>query len=101
LAAQAPGETAVRRMQVQYPQRPGAGNGESVTCAGRRRDEASGPEAVHLVARREVALALEDEKRIGEVVVRVRVDALELRKERHLEDRQLVELALDQVRRRL
>ena len=55
----------------------------------------------HLFGGREVALAVEDEEGVDEVVVRVRVDAFELGHERHLEDGKLGQLALDQVRGRL
>ena len=52
----------------------------------------------HLIADEKVRLALEDEESVDEVVMGMRVDALEFGREGHLEERQLRQLGLDQMR---
>jgi len=71
---------------------------EAVAGAGRRRQKRARAGPPYLVADHEVGLAGEHVKRVDEVVMRMGVDALELRAEGHLDHGELGQLGLDAVR---
>lgn len=97
LGTQAAGEAGVGGMKVEHAQRVGTRIGEPVPGARRRREKRPRAGALYVVADDEVHLALENEKGVDKVVMRMRVDALEFGLEGHFEDRQLGQFGLDQV----
>ena len=98
LAPQPADETGVGRMEVEDAQVRRSRVREAVAGAGRRREERARAGPPHLVADHEVGLAGEHVKRVDEVVMRMGVDALELRAEGHLDHGELGQLGLDAVR---
>jgi hypothetical protein len=71
-------------MDVQHAELLVADDAKAVHDAGRRSDVRAWPEPEGLVPDQELGLAFEDVERVGLVVVRVRVDALEVRPEPEL-----------------
>jgi len=99
--AEAVQEAAGRCVQVEEADRLRPGVAEAVHRPGRRGDERPRPGDTRLVSDVELNLALEDVEAVGVVWVRVRVDALELGTERHLDRGELRQVAEDPVRARL
>src|SRR5207249_3693522 len=83
---------------VENSERVWARVGEPMASPGWRGEERAWAGPPHLIADEKVRLALEDEESVDEVVMGMRVDALEFGREGHLEERQLRQLGLDQMR---
>ena len=71
------------------------GDREAVTNSGRCRDPASAPRAPHLIADRELDLALEDIERVDVILVDVGLDRPEAGLAPELEHLELAALVLD------
>jgi hypothetical protein len=101
IRAQAVDEAARRRVEVEEPNRLRAGDAKAVDGTARRGDEGSWACDARLVADPELDVAFEDVERVDVVGVGVRVDALELGLEGHVDGSQLRQVAEDPMRARL
>ena len=94
-APQQPDETRPGSVDVQEPRPARARNRKAVPHARRGGDEGARPRTNGFVADRELDLALEDEERIGVLVVDVGIDRTEPRLAHELEHLVLGALVLD------
>ena len=97
-AANAIDEAARRRVEVEHAEWPRPGIAKPVQDAARSGKERPGPATARLAVAHELDLALEDVERVDVVLVDVRVDAAELRREGQVESRDLRQVAEDSER---
>src|SRR5204863_4891371 len=97
LAPQPAYEPGVGRMEVEDTQVRRSRVGEAVASPGRRGQERARTGSPHLGPDHEVDLTGEDVERVDVIGVRMRVDALEIGAEGHLDHRELGQLGLDAV----